>query len=481
MGFFRFSRSLFPRRELLDKVMNRQLTAPTSPASIGKTITWKEYSKTMNETGGNAKYCLIGAGATGLAAVRAFQCSGLPFDCFEREDDVGGVWRYDCPSGSIYASTHLITSKAQSEFSGFAMPDSYPAYPSHRQVLEYLRAYARHHDLYAHITLNTSVESVEPNGAGWLVRLSDGSHRSYRGVVIANGHLWEPQLPELPGTFSGRSIHSRQYRSNDELRGKRVLVVGFGNSACDIVIESGRCAAATFHSVRRGRHFVPKFLFGKASDTGADWLWRFGAPLWMHRLLARLPLHAALIDPVSLGLPRPDHALFSEPVIPNEQYLQELGHGRFTVRPDVARFNGTQVEFTDGSSEEIDLVIFATGYKMRFPFLDASLLQWELGVPRLYLNIFHPQYDTLFFVGLSEPSTKTWEVAEHVARLISLLLKAQEANPEGMAWFHKLKAQCAGPVGLGNTQRSRFFDVEYHSYLRKLRAVFRRLGEELVW
>ena len=168
-------------------------------------------------------------------------------------------------------------------------------------------------------------------------------------------------------------------------------------------------------------------------------------------------------------------------MIPNEQYLQELGHGRFTVRPDVARFNGTQVEFTDGSSEEIDLVIFATGYKMRFPFLDASLLQWELGVPRLYLNIFHPQYDTLFFVGLSEPSTKTWEVAEHVARLISLLLKAQEANPEGMAWFHKLKAQCAGPVGLGNTQRSRFFDVEYHSYLRKLRAVFRRLGEELVW
>lgn len=435
----------------------------------------------MSEPTEAQKYCIIGAGATGLAAVRAFQQARIPFDCFEREEDVGGVWRFGCRSGSVYASTHLISSKAQTQFSDFPMPDSYPVYPSHRQVLEYLKSYAQHFDLYSHITFSTSVERLEPDGQYWQVHLSDGSSRRYLGVVVANGHLWEPQLPAVQGTFDGRMIHSRQYRSNQELVGQRVLVVGFGNSACDIAIESGRCATKTFHSVRRGRHFVPKFLFGKASDAGSDWLWRCGAPLWLHRLLARWPLNASLADPVALGLPKPDHPLFSERVIPNEQYLQELGHGRFALKPDVAKFDGPRVVFADGTTEEVDLIIFATGYQLRFPFLDSSLLIWEQGLPRLYLNIFPENHETLFFVGLSEPSTKTWAVAGHVARLIAVYLEAYQADPAALSWFRKEKTERSGPVGIGNTYRSRFFDVEYHSYLKRLRRIFRRLGEDLAW
>jgi hypothetical protein len=381
----------------------------------------------------------------------------------------------------VYASTHLISSKRQTGYLDFPIPSTYPEYASHKQILAYIQGFARHHDLFSQITFNTRVEQIERDGTDWTVALSDGTRRNYRGVVVANGHLWKPYLPQIPGHFSGRCIHSREYRSNVELQGQRVLVVGFGNSGCDIAIEAGRCAGTAFHSVRRGKHFVPKFMFGKPSDATSDWMWRIGVPLCVHRLLARWPLRAALIDPVSLGLPRPDHKLFTERVIPNEQYLVELAHGRFRIKPNIARFNDRMVEFTDGTTEEIDLVIFATGYELAFPFIDNSLLEWRDGIPWLFLNIFPPQHDTLFFVGLSEPSTRTWEVAQHVARLITVYLRAHESNNGNFDWFRQWKANEAGPVGSGRDPHMKFLEVEYHSYLYRLRRLFRRLGDDLLW
>ena len=173
--------------------------------------------------------------------------AGIPFDCLEHEDDVGGNWYFGKPHSSVYHSTHTISSKRLTEYVDFRMPPHYPAYPSHRQVWEYLRDYAKHFGLYEHIELKTPIAgSIRP--PSWVVTLADGRQRSYRGVVIANGHNWDPKWPEYPGQFEGVALHSAQYKTPDVLRGKHVPVVGGGNSGCDIAVEASHNAAATFHS-----------------------------------------------------------------------------------------------------------------------------------------------------------------------------------------------------------------------------------------
>ncbi|HVW38879.1 MAG TPA: NAD(P)-binding domain-containing protein, partial [Pirellulales bacterium] len=225
--------------------------------------------------GRTAKYCVVGAGSSGLAVARWLAACGIEFDCLEREDDVGGNWYYGKPQSSVYRSTHLISSKPLTEYRDFPLPAEYPDYPSHAQVWEYFRGYARHFELYPRIEFRTSVERIEPaaeigpHGPYWDVAVSTQAEtnadaasrgvlnsevRRYRGVIIANGHNWDPKWPEFPGRFDGLSLHSAEYKTPDVLRGRRVLVVGGGNSGCDIAVEAAQNAVRTFHSLRRGYH-----------------------------------------------------------------------------------------------------------------------------------------------------------------------------------------------------------------------------------
>lgn len=207
------------------------------------------------------KYCIVGAGSSGLAAAKNLKAHQIPFDVIEAEDDVGGNWYYGKPHSSVYRSTHLISSKPLTEYTDFPMPAHYPDFPSHAQVWEYLRSYTKAFGLYDSIKFNTSVERIEKAGDCWDVTLSNNETRRYRGVIIANGHNWDPKYPTYSGHFDGVVLHSAQYKTPEVLRDKRVLVVGAGNSGCDIAVESAQNAARTFHSVRRGYYYVPKYFF----------------------------------------------------------------------------------------------------------------------------------------------------------------------------------------------------------------------------
>ncbi len=251
-------------------------------------------------TGPTERYCVVGAGPSGLTVAKNFRQAGIGCDVIESADEVGGNWYYGQRASSVYQSTHLISSKRLTEFTDFPMPADYPEYPSHVQAWEYLRSYARHFRLYEVIELNRSVEWIEPAGGGWSVRLSGGEVRQYAGVVIANGHHWDPRIPELPGSSPASTLHSSQYKTPDILRGRRVLVVGAGNSGCDIAVESAQNAAATFHSVRRGYHYLPKFLFGQPTDQCGERLLRWRLPLGLRRLLAGRAMRIALGRPGSL-------------------------------------------------------------------------------------------------------------------------------------------------------------------------------------
>lgn len=424
-------------------------------------------------------YCIVGAGASGLTVAKNFRQAGLRFECFERQDDVGGNWYFGSPASSVYRSAHLISSKRLTEYTDFPMPADYPHYPSQEQVLAYLRSYADHFELRGSIRLNCGVERIEPAGNGWQVTLDDGTQRTYAGVVIANGHHWDPLRPEYPGTFTGQALHSTDYKTPDVLVGRRVLVVGAGNSGCDIAVESAQHAAATFHSMRRGYHYLPKFLFGKPVDQCGERLLRWGLPLWLRRLIARRLAKMSLGLPTDFGLPAPDHQLFETHPIINSQMLYYVGHGKIRVKPEVRELAGDRVVFSDGSQEPIDTIIYATGFRLSFPFIGREHLNWAHGRPQLFLNVFHPQHDGLFIAGLIQPDSGAWGLVDYQAQLIARFLSALESRPAQAEKFRRLKRLAAADLSAGihyvDSPRHAI-EVEHFSYRRRLRNLIAEFG-----
>lgn len=428
------------------------------------------------------RYCVIGAGASGLTVVKNFVEQGIDVECLEREDDVGGNWYYGKPASSVCHSTHLISSKLLTQYPDFPMPEEWPEYPSHGQALEYLRFYARQFDLCRRIRFNTAVRRVEPADAdesAWRVTLGDGQTREYRGVVIANGHHWDPIWPEYAGEFDGTVLHSSQYKTADVLVGRRVLVIGAGNSGCDIAVEAAQCAAATFHSLRRGYHFVPKFIKGKPADRCGEFMLRWHVPLWLRRRFAARLIHTALGWPEEFGLPRPDHKLFETHPIINSQLLYFVGHGRIKPKPDVARLSGHEVQFVDGSSEAIDLIVYATGFRITIPFIDPIHLHWRDGKPGLFLNAFHPRYDNLFVAGLVQSDSGLWPLVHYQAQLMARFIQAQRENPRLADEFRRLKSSRdgdrTGPIRYVPTPRH-LLEVEHFGYRNRLKRLIEKFG-----
>ena len=431
----------------------------------------------MAKAGFAQKFCIIGGGASGLAVAKNFLEHGIEFDCFERQDDLGGTWNYGSAVSSVYRSTHLISSKKLTEFTDYPMPDDYPEFPSHEQALAYLRSYARAFGLYDRMRFGRTVTRVQPQGTGWQVTIDGRDTVHYAGVAIANGHNWDPKFPEYPGTFTGLALHSSQYKTPECLAGKRVLVVGAGNSGCDIAVEAAQCAAATFHSTRRGYHYLPKFLNGKPVDQCGERLLRWRLPLWLRRAITARVVKLSLGRPEDYGLPAADHRLFETHPIVNSQMLYYVGHGKIRPKPDVAMLEGATVRFVDGSTEDVDVIIYATGFRITFPFIEKEHLNWHDGAPRLHLNIFHPTHERLFVAGLIQPDSGQWGLVDYQARLIARYLRALETAPERAARFRKrLARQCDLASGIRYVRSSRhLLEVEHYSYRNRLRKLIAEL------
>jgi cation diffusion facilitator CzcD-associated flavoprotein CzcO/amino acid transporter len=398
---------------------------PRTYSALAESELRADSSRSMPKVAYDGKYCIVGAGPCGLLAARAFRLAGIPYDQFERHRDVGGIWDIDNPGSSMYESAHFISSKYTSAFFGLPMPKDYPDYPDHRQLLRYIRDFADAFALRADIRFGTGVKHAEPLGSnaqeGWRVTLSDGSSAIYKGIVCANGVTWHPSLPSYPGleSFKGEHLHTVDYRSPASLAGKRVLIVGAGNSGVDIACDAARSAAKAFISLRRGYHFVPKHMFGVPTDvflSGQVTLPKgVAVPDDPSKLLAAL-----VGDLTRYGLPAPDHkALESHPIM-NTQILHYLAHGDLTAKGEVREFSAHGVRFADGSFEEIDLVLFATGYEYRIPYVDANLFTWKQGHPELYLNIFHRQLQGLSVVGFVEFASAGYQRFDEMAQMVAM-------------------------------------------------------------
>lgn len=430
-------------------------------------------------------YAIIGAGPAGLATAKTFRQHGLAVEIFEREDDVGGNWYFGRPASSVCHSTHMISSKRMSQFADFSMPKEYPPYPNHRQALAYLRDYARHFGLYDVTRFQTTVERVElaspanGNAERWRIRFAGGEEREFAGVVIASGHHHDPLWPEFKGEFSGQIMHAKDYKTPEQIRGKRVLVIGGGNSGCDLAVEAAAHGSAAFLSLRRGYHFLPKFLFGGPLDAGGELFQKWRVPVWLQQRITAWLVSIAVGRPERYGLPKPDHRLFETHPIVNSQLLYAVGHGHVQVRPAVESLAGNKVRFTDGREEKIDVVVCATGYKTTFPFVDSSLLMTADGGPGLFLNAFHPEHDRLFVAGLIQPNGAIWPLVDWQAKLMTAFIRTQTNDAAKADWFRNLKSRGHDDLGGGlhydRSPRHRL-EVEFFAYRERLKKLVARFS-----
>ena len=388
------------------------------------------------------RVCIIGAGCSGITTAKRLRDYGIDYDQFELSDDVGGNWYFKNPNGrsAVYESLHIDTSKTRLQFEDFPVPEEWPDFPSHRLMHDYFRAYVEEFGLRDGIEFGTGVERAVRRPAdaqgdgGWDITLSTGETRSYTDLVVANGHHWSPRLPDYPGTFDGVLLHSHDYVSPFEpveIRGKRVVVVGMGNSAMDIASElsSPWMAETLYVSARRGVWVLPKYRNGQPAD-------KVMAPPDIPKdvaLAASRELIRNLVGKMSdYGLPEPDHEPLSAHPSVSADFLTKAGSGDIHMLPAIERLDGSTVHLVDGRAVEADVIVCATGYEMKFPFFDdteTDLHPDEDHRYPLFKRMIKPGVDHLFFLGLAQSSPTIVNLAEQQSKLLAKLLTGSYALP----------------------------------------------------
>jgi cation diffusion facilitator CzcD-associated flavoprotein CzcO len=371
---------------------------------------------------------VIGAGISGLTMSKMLGDYGVPSTTFESSDRIGGNWAFGNPNGhsSAYRSLHIDTSKHQLSFKDFPMPEDYPDFPHHTQIKAYLESYAEAFDLKRNIEFENGVRHARRLvDGGWELDLQDGSTRAFDFLVVANGHHWDPLFAQFPGEFTGESIHSHAYidpRTPLDLFGKRILIVGIGNSAADIAVELSSKATQNevVISTRSGAWIVPKYIAGVPGDK----FFKTSpyVPLKWQRKMAHWGQPFISGRPENYGLPTPNHGFFEAHPTQSVELPLRLGSGDLTAKPNVTLLDGSTVHFADGTSQDFDVIIYATGYSITFPFFDEDFISAPGNHIRLFKRIFKPGIDDLAFVGFAQATPTLFPFVEAQTRLVAAYL-----------------------------------------------------------
>ena len=369
------------------------------------------------------KVAIIGAGPSGIAALKNFKDLGFDVTGFERCSGVGGNWRFDDPSGhsSVFETTHIISSKYTSFYEDFPLPETASDYPSHEELLQYFSNYAKNFRLNEKIKFNTEVINCEDlKNNKWEITYKDLETQKQKtlifdALVVCNGHHHEPRFPKYPGKFTGDFLHSHEYKRAAPFKDKRVLVIGGGNSACDVAVETSRVSKKTTISWRRGYFLIPKFMFGLTTDI-------FALRARLLPKFIRLPFMKFMLELLQgknedIGLPKVDnHVLATHPTVNSDLY-NSVRHGKVNPKPDIERMDGKKVYFKDGTDDEFDVIIACTGFKIKHKFFRKDLINFENGPVRLLHRMIPGDIKNLYFIGLFQPLGCIWPGAELQSKL----------------------------------------------------------------
>lgn len=422
----------------------------------------------------NRKACVIGAGPSGITALKNLRDEGIDAVAYDRNADVGGNWIYNESEShsSVFETTHIISSKTLSQYEDFTFDDfdkGVADYPSHDELRRYFQAYARQFDLYKHIHFQTMVQHCERiSDEEWVVTIEENGEtreETFTDLVVSNGHHWLPRHPKYPGEFTGEMIHSHQYKKSDPFKDKRVLVIGGGNSACDVAVETSRVSKKTAISWRRGYRVVPKFVMGIPTDVVAErtsWL-----PLWLRSIFSGILVNFLIGPNEQYGLPK-DHTKFgsTHPTL-NSELLYKIRHGKVKPHMDIERFEDKTVFFKDGHSEEFDVIVACTGYVLAHPFFEKDFIDYSTGSVPLYLKMFHESYKNLYFIGMFQPLGCIWPGAELQSKIAAKEIAGRWARPKNTA---KLCAREVTHPHYRQVNSPRHtITVDYHKFVRDLK------------
>lgn len=396
------------------------------------------------------RVAVIGAGPSGISAIKNFTDQGFEVTAFERCNGVGGNWRFNDPSGhsSVFETTHIISSKYTSFYEDYPLPESASDYPSHKELLKYFNSYADHFDIKKNIKFGTEVvKCKQSDNDKWTVEWchiesNKKEISNFDALVVCNGHHHEPRYPDYPGEFTGEYLHSHDFKSAKPFAGKKVLVIGGGNSACDVAVETARVAKSTSISWRRGYYLIPKFMYGLPTDLYAiksRWVPRIFRAPFMKYMLERFQGKNE-----DIGLQKPEQPIFATHPTVNSELYYAVRHGKVTPQKDIKSFNNNKVMFIDGHEEEFDVVIACTGFKIKHSFFDKDFINYENGKVPLLHRMIPADIKNLYFIGLFQPLGCIWPGAELQSKLaakhlvgdwkpkksIKDLLAKEMANPD---------------------------------------------------
>ena len=418
--------------------------------------------------------CIIGAGSSGIAAAKGLHERGIPFDCYEKSDRVGGNWVFGNANGmsSAYRSLHINTSRERMEYSDYPMPKSYPDFPHHTHIAEYFDNYVDHFGFRDRITFETGVQHVARDAdGGWTISLDTGRTARYDALLVANGHHWDPRWPEpqFPGHFDGVEMHAHNYVENTDFRGRNVLVVGIGNSAMDIAVESSFVARKTFLSSRRGAYILPKYLFGRPLDQIGVNALTPRLPFAFRRAIVSTMYRVGVGKVQDYGLPEPDHRIGEAHPTISADFLNRIAHGELEWKPNVTSLEGDGVRFDDGSLEPIDVIVWCTGYKVTFPFFDEAFVSATDNDLPLFRRVFKPGIDNLGFVGLLQPFGAIMPLAEAQGRWIAAYLRGEYHLPPPAEMDADIRRERERMFKRYVASKRHTMQVDFDNYLYELR------------
>jgi cation diffusion facilitator CzcD-associated flavoprotein CzcO len=423
--------------------------------------------------------CIIGAGSSGIAAAKALHERGIPFDCFEKSDRVGGNWVFGNKNGmsAAYRDLFINTSRPRMEYADYPMPATYPDFPHHTHIAAYFDKYVEHFGFRDRISFETGVERVSRSAEGvWNVELDSGETRTYDALLVANGHHWNPRWPEpqFPGAdrFPGVQLHAHSYRENSIFAGKRVVVLGMGNSAMDIAVEASYVADRTYLAARQGVWIIPKYIFGKPVDQMRN---DPRVPFKVRQRFIQQLVKSYAGPPERYGLPKPNHRFGEAHPTISGRILDRIQHGTITPKPNIESFEDSLVRFTDGSAEEADIVVYCTGYKITFPFFDEDFVSAPDNRIALFRRVFNPDVPNLFFIGLLQPLGAIMPLAEAQGAWVGDHLLGDYAPPDPEQMRADIRADQEAMRARYVASKRHTIQVDFDDYLRAL-ASERREG-----